>query len=74
MSERPCVRARACVWVRVLHTCVWVCIRLCHLADTDLGLFGPAGFAAELETRVDLGETAEALVPPRSRSEAETFC
>lgn len=30
-------------------------MRLCHLVDADLGLFGPVGFAVELETRVHLG-------------------
>lgn len=56
---RACVSGQPCVCVCVgLHTCVWVCMRLCHLVDTDLGLFGPVGFAAKLETRVDLAKTA----------------
>lgn len=38
-------------------------MRLCHLADTDLGLFGPVGFAAELQTRVDLSKTAKPRCP-----------
>lgn len=35
--------------------CLCACMRLCHLVNTDLGLFGPVGFVVVFETRVDVG-------------------
>lgn len=35
--------------------CLWACMRLCHLVNADLGLFGPVGFVVVFETRVGVG-------------------
>lgn len=74
--ECLCVRTFICVY-RHAHLCLCACMRLCHLVNTDLGLFGPVGFVVVFETRVDVGSALPLQIPnrdaPRSSSGVETF-